>query len=156
MILRYNHLKGHPVAFLKLTGLEVATFDNLLTAIQPCYLEAERQRRNRPDRQRAIGGGDHHDLEVGDQILLTLIWLRLYPKQQVLADFFGISQPSVWRYLQRLVPLLEQSGHDLPCSPDPGRKRRRELGALLVEIPELVTVIGEAVRFAGRNASSTS
>ncbi len=40
--------------------------------------------------------------------------------------------------IARLLPLLEASGKDTMRLPDPGRKRRRSLDALLVETPDLV------------------
>ncbi len=155
MILRYHYLKGHPIAFRKLTGLEVARFDSLLTAIVPSYHEAERQRRSWPERQRAIGGGDHSDLEVRDQVLMTLIWLQQYPKQQVLASCFGVSQPTVWRCIQRVVPVLDRTGYHGTHPPDPGRKQRRNLAALLGEVPELLPVIEEVIRIAGSHSRSS-
>jgi hypothetical protein len=156
MILRYRQLKCYPAAFMKVTGLELSQFERLLSEILPYYVEAEHQRRCRPDRQRAIGGGDRSNLEVCDQVLLALIWLWLYPKQQVLAAFFGISQPTVWRYIQRIVPLLRQTGQHVPSVRDPGRKRRRNLAGLLTEVPELVTMIDELVRWASRTSRSPS
>src|SRR5260221_4638431 len=106
MILRYQTLKRYPGVFVKVTGLMPSEFDNLLAKIEPCYNEAEYQRRNRADRRRAIGGGDRSDLDLRDKLLLTLIWLNVYPRQDVLGRFFGISQPTVWRCTQRIIPLL--------------------------------------------------
>ncbi len=147
MILRYEYLRRHPAAFRKLTGLDVARFEALLGEVLPRYDEAERQRRSRAQRQRAIGGGDHSDLDVCDQALLTLIWFHLYPKQQVLADFFGVSQPTVWRYIQRIAPLLDQMGTSLTPSPDPGRKQRRTLADLLCDVPELLPMIADMIHY---------
>jgi hypothetical protein len=75
--------------------LHLNEFDDLVSDVRPWHHEAEIARLSRPDRQRAIGGGDHPDLAVRDQILLTVIWLRLYPTQDVLGYFFGISQTTV-------------------------------------------------------------
>jgi hypothetical protein len=43
--------------------------------------------------------------------------------------------------VNRLVPLLEASGKDTMRMPDPGRKHRKELDALLKETPELALII---------------
>jgi len=149
MILRYEHLIKFPTTFQKLTGLDVARFDALLAEISPYYSEAERQRLSRPDRIRAIGGGDHSDMDLCDKVLLTLIWQQQYPKQEVLGYFFGISQPTVWRNIRQVQPVLEQAEYRDLCQPDPGRKRRRDLASLLAEIPELVFVIS---RYSGMNS----
>lgn len=56
--------------------------------------------------------------------MLRYIWLRSYPKQPVLAYLFGVSESSVSRVLNRVLPLLAQKGRDTMRLPDPGRKRR--------------------------------
>ncbi len=76
-----------------------------------------------------------------DQVLLSVIHLRQYPTQDVLGYFFGVSQPSVSRILDRVLPLLEADGRDRMRLPDPGRKRRRHLDELLKDMPELMVVI---------------
>ena len=143
MILRYEHLIKFPTVFYKLTGLTITEFDTLLADISPTYSEAERLRLSRPDRIRAIGGGDHSDMALCDKVLLTLVWQQQYPKQEVLGYFFGISQPTVWRNIQQIQPVLVRAGYENLSQPDPGRKRRRDLAALLAEMPELVFVISK-------------
>jgi hypothetical protein len=143
MILRYRHLKHYPAAFHKLTNLEVAEFEALLADIQPHYHEYERRRLLRAGRVRAVGGGGKYDMELCDRMLLTLVWLEQHPNQEILGYFFGISQPTVWRYIQRVQMALEQAGYEALLHPDPGRKQRRDLAALLEEIPELLVVISD-------------
>ena len=124
-----------------MTGLSVSLFDELQQAIEPQFIEAELNRLNRPERQRAVGGGREQEVEIIDQVLMTTVWLRCYPKQHVLAYLFGVSESSVSRILNRVLPLLAQSGRDTMRLPDPGRKRRRELDELLKATPELAVVI---------------
>ena len=116
-------------------------FDDLVEAVEPLYQAAELKGWTRPDRQRDLGGGDHPEWSPRDQILLTVIGLRPDPTQDVLGYFFGISQARVSRYLERVLPLLEQDGRDRMRRPDPGRKRRRKLDELLREMPEIMGVI---------------
>lgn len=40
---------------------------------------------------------------------MGVVWLRCYPKQVVLAYLFGVSETSVLRIINRVLPLLEQS-----------------------------------------------
>ncbi len=141
MIMRYERLRQHPNIFLKMTGLRLTEFDQLITDVRPRFAEAEITRLSRPDRQRAIGGGRDSDLDQRDQILLSVIWLRQYPTHDVLGYLFGVSQPTVGRYIQRVLPVLEQAGRDTMRMPDPGRKRRRSLDDLLRDTPELAVVI---------------
>ncbi|MCB0122099.1 MAG: transposase family protein [Caldilineaceae bacterium] len=121
--------------------MSVFLFDELNGELEPKFLIAERERLERPDRQRAVGGGRNAEVEIGDQLLMSIIWLRCYPKQHVLGYLFGISDSSVSRILARVLPLLEASGRDTMRLPDPGRKQRRELDELLLETPALAVII---------------
>lgn len=141
MILHYERLQRYPTVFKSLTGLRIAQFDELVTDVLPRYQTAERARRTRPTRKRAIGAGHPFELDPRNQILLTVIWLRVYPIQEVLAYLFGVSDTTVGRTIARVLPLLEASGRDTMRMPDPGRKRRRSLDALLADTPELAVVI---------------
>ena len=141
MILRYERLQRYPTVFKSMTGLRVAQFDEVVTDILPRFRAAEYSRHDRPDRKRAVGGGPSFDLDPRNQILLTVIWLRLYPIHEVLAYLFGVSDTTVGRAISRVLPLLEASGKDSMRMPDPGKKRRRSLDALLTDTPALVVVI---------------
>lgn len=139
--MRYEQLTKHPNVFLSATGLRVDEFDQLIKEVQARYVQAEHERLSRPDRQRAIGGGQSAALAVRDQILMGVVWLRLYPTNEVLGYLFGVSDSTVSRYIQRVVKVLEAAGQDRMRMPDPGRKRRRTLDDLLKDTPELVVVI---------------
>jgi hypothetical protein len=139
--MRYEYLKTHPNVFLKMTGLRVAELNTLVDDLQPTFSEAEIQRLSRPDRQREMGGGRTAELDGRDQMLLTVVWLRVYPTHEVLGYLFGVSDSTVSRIIQRVLPLVEQAGRDTMRLPDPGRQRRRSLEDLLSDTPELAVVI---------------
>lgn len=141
MIMRYNYLNSYANVFLKMTGLRVAEFDRLVSDTLPVFSAAESQRLSRVDRQREIGGGRTAELAGRDQVLLTVIWLRVYPTHEVLGYLFGVSAITVGRIIKRVLPLLEQAGRDTMRMPDPGKKRRRHLDDLLHDTPELAVVI---------------
>ena len=139
--MRYEYLNQHPTVFLKMTGLRVNEFDALIDDILPQFVQAEHKRLERADRQRQIGGGRDPELDERDQILLTVVWLRVYPTQEVMGYLFGVSDSTVSRIIQHVLPILEQAGRDTMRMPDPGRKRRRSLDQLLQDTPELAVVI---------------
>lgn len=141
MIMRYEYFRQYPQVFLSATGLRVNEFDHVIDDVLPAFMEAEQRRLERPNRQRAIGGGEPPELDGRDQILMGVVWLRLYPTNEVLGYLFGVSDSSVSRYVHRVVPVLEKAGQDTMRLPDPGRKRRKHLDQLLTDIPELVVVI---------------
>jgi hypothetical protein len=140
-MITYLRLKQHSTVFLKMTGLRPGEFDVLLDDLLPRFAASEMRRLERTERQRAVGGGDKPDLPAREQILLTVIWLRLYPTHDVLGFLFGSSQPTVGRYLRHVLPVLEHAGRDTMRMPDPGRKRRRKLPELLIDVPDLAVVV---------------
>ncbi len=141
MIMRYTHLTQHPNVFYAVTGLRVTEFDELQADVLPRYADREQTRLDGPDRQRAIGAGHPFELRERDHILLTVVWLRVYPTHEVLGYLFGVSDSTVSRLIGRVLPVLEQAGRDTMRMPDPGKKRRRSLDDLLHDTPELVVVI---------------
>lgn len=140
-MITYFRLRQYPSVLLKMTGLRLGEWDELLHDLLPRFAEAEESRLSRRERARDLGGGDKPTLAAREQILLTVIWLRLYPTHDVLGFLFGISQPTVGRYIQHVLPVLEQLGRDTMRLPDPGRKRRRKLPDLLRDIPEIHVVV---------------
>jgi hypothetical protein len=139
--MRYDYLSQPATVFQKCTGLTVELFDQLVDEVLPLYLEAEARRLSHPHRQRVMGAGHPFELNGRDHILLTVIWLRLYPIHEVLGYLFGVSDSTVSRLIERVLPVLEQSGRDGMRLPDPGRKRRRQLSDLLTNIPELTVLV---------------
>jgi hypothetical protein len=141
MIARLATLRTHPAVFRHLTGLTVAVFDALAAEVVPAVEAAHRAARDRPDRQRAVGGGDDFDLATADQIRLTVVWLRQYPTNEALGFLFGVSDSTASRARARCRPVLEKSGRDTMRMPDPGRGGRKQLPALLKDTPGLAVVI---------------
>jgi len=140
-MLRLSRLRRFPAIFRNLTGLTVAVFDQLLDDLRPAFAADRRRRRDRPDRQRALGGGDDFDLDPDDQFLLTIFGLRHYPTQEVLGYLFGVSDSPAKRAVDRCLPLLEAAGRDTLRLPDPGRGRRKNLSTLLRDTPDVAVLL---------------
>lgn len=141
MICRYDHLRRHPSVFLAMTGLSLDEFEELLTDMLPRLVTAEQVRLQRTNRRRAIGAGRTPHLCRTNQLLLVIIWLRQYPTNEVLGYLFGVSDSTASRLIARILPLLEAAGKDAMRLPDPGRKHRAELDALLASTPQLAVII---------------
>jgi hypothetical protein len=142
MMLDYCTLESKPSAFRSFTGFFVREFESLLEELLPLYDVHYRAGLERPDRQRAIGGGRWPELEAREQILLTVIWLRLYPTQEVLGFLFGVSDTNVSRTVERILPLLEATGRNTLRPPSTrSRQRGRSLEAVLQDVPELAVII---------------
>jgi hypothetical protein len=141
MIARLEKLRKSPVVFGHLTGLTVAVFDELAAQVVPAVEAAHKKTLERPNRKRAVGGGDDFDLSTADQVLMTVIWLRQYPTNEVLGFLFGVSDSTASRVRTRCLPVLEQAGRDTMRMPDPGVARRKRLPTLLADTPGLAVVI---------------
>jgi DDE superfamily endonuclease/Helix-turn-helix of DDE superfamily endonuclease len=141
MLARLENLRQHPSVFRHLTGLTVALFDALAADVLPALALADRRRRDRPGRRRAPGAGHPCALGAADQVLLTVLWLRHYPTQEVLGFLFGVSDSAAKRALDRCLPVLEQAGKDTMRVPDPGRFRRKDLPRLLADTPGLAVIV---------------
>src|SRR5947209_460904 len=153
MIARLEHLRHHPAAFRALTGLTVPLFEALAADLMPAHRAAEAARRARPGRRRAAGAGHPFALAPADQLLLTVVWLRQYPTQEVLGYLFGASDSAAKRAIDRWLPVLERAGKDTMRMPDPGRGRRQPLPALLRGTPAVAVIVdtfGQRVQRARR------
>ena len=144
MILSEARLREVPSAFRAMTGMQVDEFDALARDVVPSVAAAEQVRRSGRKRRRAVGGGHPFTLSFRAQLLLTVVWLRVYPTSPVLGFLFGISHPTVLRTIARVLPILEQAGRDtmrLPGHGQRGRRSRRDLPDLLAAIPELAVIV---------------
>jgi DDE superfamily endonuclease/Helix-turn-helix of DDE superfamily endonuclease len=147
MIRSEGRLRAVPVAFRAMTGLQIAEFDALAQDVVPSIaaaVAAEQDRRRGRPRRRAAGGGHPFALSLREQLLLIVVWLRVYPTSPVLGFLFGISHPTVLRTSERVLPILEQAGRDtmrLPGHGQRGRRSRRDLPDLLAAIPELAVIV---------------
>ena len=133
-MIRYKTLKQHPKHFLRFTGLKVKEFDKLVSEIHSDYLNQriKRLNKNNPNRIRKIGGGRKKILStLEDQLLLTLVWAKLYPSYLILEYFFGVDESTVCRTIQEIIPLL-QSKFILP---------ERRKGKKITTIEELKEII---------------
>jgi hypothetical protein len=141
MLARYANLSQNATVFKGMTGLKLNEFNLLVLEVKP-LLVAERQGRlEHPGRKRGLGGGLKPQLNERDQILLSVIWLRVYPTNETLGYLFGVSDSTVSRIIGRVVPLLAHNGTDTMRMSDPRRKHRRNLGELVEQVPQLSVVV---------------
>ena len=141
MTIHYARLSQFSKVFRAMTGLTVGEFEALVDDLAVRYARAEKKRLSRPNRQRAMGAGHPMHLAVIDQILLTIVWLRLYPTHEILGYLFNVSDSTARRAIERMLPLLEQSGQDTMRLPDPGKRQHRQLDVLLADLPELMVIV---------------
>lgn len=107
--MRYHALGKRQRQFQSFTGLTVEEFDRLVALIRTDWIlqRHERLEQHNPERKRKEGAGRKYALEtLEDQLLLTLIWSRLYLVYLVLEYLFGIDESTASRTIKRIQPLL--------------------------------------------------
>src|SRR4051812_48206116 len=117
----YETLSTQSAAFLALTGLTLAEFQNLLPAFEAAYDRTQpfdRTAEGRP-RQRLPGAGRSSVLSSDeDKLLFLLVYLKTYPLQVVLGQLFGLSTSRANSWLHRLLPILRSALDDLGFTPE--------------------------------------
>jgi hypothetical protein len=96
------------------------------------------------ERQRAVGAGHPCCLPPRDEVLLTVIWLRHYWTQEALGYFFGVSDSTALRVIERVLPVLEATGRDTMRQSPPSRRQRLGVAEALRAFPELADLDDEA------------
>jgi hypothetical protein len=105
-------LQQYPSAVKAFTGLPAEECWALVAAVEARWAAAQRARRARPGRRRAVGGGRRAQ-PPAVRVAVVLTYLRLHVPQGVVAWLFGVSQAEVSRELREVLPVLQ------PCLPCP-------------------------------------
>ena len=101
--MRAAQLKKRPGHLQNFTGLSVEQFEELVEALRA---EVSRSQGLAKPRQRAVGGGRKTKLGLEDQVVVTLMYYRLYLTQVLLGYLFDLDDSNVSRVVNRLRPLL--------------------------------------------------
>jgi hypothetical protein len=142
MLLTFERLRAKPTIFKTFTGVSVSEFETLLMRSTPLWVEREQQRLTRPNRQRALGGGCKAKFGLRDQLLVTLVWLRLYLGTETLGFLFGIDKATVSRYTRAILPVLRQVGDaTLGWLEPPKRGQGKDLAAARAAYPDLFAIV---------------
>ena len=139
-MITFENLSKKPSTFKGFTGVSVAEFGELLEKVTPVWEKQERRRLSRPKRQRAIGGGRKPKMGLRAQLLLTLVWLRLYLTTEALGYLFGVDKSTVSRYTRRMLAVLREVGAaTLGWSEPP--KRGKSIAQAREEHPDLFAFV---------------
>lgn len=99
-------IKKRPTLFRSLSGLPRDKFNELLQKIEPLYEQAETKRLFKEKRKRQQGGGRQKQLDLANQLLMLLMYYRLYVSQEFLGLIFSLHNCNVSRQIKYLEPLL--------------------------------------------------
>jgi hypothetical protein len=141
-----------PKIFHTLTGLTPPQFITLLANLRPHWEAAERQRKNRLTRKRAVGAGPKSKLDLAGDLFMTLLFYRTYAGQVFIGLVVGLDDSNVSRRIRRLEPLLQRVFRI------PERRidlTNEELWELIVDATEQPTERRKGTRFSGKKKQQT-
>lgn len=141
---RFEKLSQRPADFRRLTGVSLKEFAALQEKVQPVWERLRRKRFDRPDRKRAPGAGRRTKLGIFEnELLLLLLFYRLYPTVFVLGLMVGLDGSNVCRHLWVMEKALAKARVSWLKKPQ-GRKKIRSLKELSEKYPEIADLIGDA------------
>ena len=137
-----QELSQKPKIFKSLTGVTVTEFGDLGRQAYPVWHQQEQARLNRPNRQRAIGGGRKYELKFPEQLMMSLIWLRLYLNTEALGYFFSVDKSTVSRNTRRVLAALRVVGEGTLGWPEPPKRGQgKTVGQALTDYPDLWAIV---------------
>ena len=110
-MIRYNTFKLRPRHFRAFTGLKVEEFETLVSTVRFDWGEQRTMRlqENNPKPKRRLGGGRKPILQtLQDQLLLTILWSRLYPGYLMLEYLFGVDESTACRTITQIKLLMQK------------------------------------------------
>lgn len=143
-----SRLRRKPRHLYNFTGLTLEQFDALCKAVKEELSVSKASKLKQ--RQRAIGGGRKTNLSVEDQVLVILMYYRLYLSQILLGYLFTLDDSNVSRLISKLRPILIDvlpvpvQERSLFYIPEGSKKRISSLEELLEKHPEFKEVLVDA------------
>ncbi len=142
MIISYAELKKKPRTLKGFAGVTAQEFEELEAKAEPLWQEQEYKRLDRPDRKRAIGGGQRKTLPFREQLLMTLVWLRLSLVLEGLGYLFGVDKSTASRYTNSVLLVLRQVGEATLGWPEPPKRGHgKRLEQVWQEQPDLFAYV---------------
>ena len=108
-----NHIEEHPKETQRLMGLDYEQLQQLIQNAERLHHEKQALLEAKKIRIIAGGGGRKPKLSLGEQIILTLVYLRHMTTFQLLGIQFGVSESTANDTFNYWLPQLREL---LPCS----------------------------------------
>ena len=132
----YDKRSRRPQAFRSLTGLRIEEFNALYEDVADKINAYDESRLNHGERERRIGAGGQYQHDARNRLLMTMIWLRIYPTYEVLGFLFDLHKSNIGRNLQGILTVLQQELGDEIQWPDK-TQRKRKLAEFMQQFPEV-------------------
>jgi len=141
-MITYEGLKKKPRVFKSIAGVTIPEFEDLFQRFVPEWNRSEKERLNRPERQRAIGAGHPYVLGLREMLLMTLVWLRLYLCVEALGFFFGVDKSTASRNTKRVLGVLRRLGDATLGWPEPPKRGEgKNVAQALHDYPDLLAIV---------------
>jgi DDE superfamily endonuclease len=144
-MITWENLRRCPAAFKSLTGFTPEAFESLFLAFARGYEErryaAPTTKRGAQPRQRAVGAGHPFTHDLPTRLLMTLIWLRIYPTFEVLGFLFSLNKTNVHDTVREMLATLETMANFSFERPAAERKKLRSVQAVMDAFPAVRLVI---------------
>jgi hypothetical protein len=101
-------LRQYPEVVKAFTGIASESFWEMIREMGQQADSYERERHQRDERKRAVGGGRHYGHGLVVRVAMVLTYLRLHVPQAVVALLYGCTQSDVSRELRRTLPLISR------------------------------------------------
>ena len=98
MQLSYNKLSQQPRVFLKLTGVSVDTFNQLIKRLEPCFEQLAAQK--------LLPGRTSRLATNADKLLCVLLYYRTYITHTFMGYLFNLHNSNICRLIKKIEPML--------------------------------------------------
>jgi hypothetical protein len=143
-MITYENLSKTPSAFRSLCGYSVAEFDALCrdwsASEQKARIASRYTREDRKPRRRAVGGGRKYALDASTRLLMSLVWLKVYPTWEVLGYLFGIHERTARREVADVLEVLKKLAR-FPLEQRRPRKQGHNLAEVVEQFPAVEVLI---------------
>lgn len=139
-MLSYHRLKEKPRVLRAFTSLDREEFDQLLIPFELAWeAYVTRHYREKKMRKRRYGGGRKPHLSaIEDKLLFILFYFKVYPLQEVIAVFFGMTQGRANEWIHRLSPILESALGRARCLPERNPQNLEQVLALCASVDFMI------------------
>jgi len=139
-MLSYHTLKAKPRVLRALTSLDPDEFEVLLIPFEQAWeAYVSHQFRHQKARKRRYGGGRKpHLLAIEEKLLFILFYFKVYPLQEVIAAFFGMSQGRANEWIHKLSPILECTLGVAQCLPERNPQNLEQVLALCASVDFII------------------
>jgi hypothetical protein len=144
-MIHYDDLSGRPSAFRSMTGFSVEMFHSLFLAFTRATEDqkhaSKSTKRDGKPRQRAPGAGRRYAHDQRDRLLMTLLWLRIYPTFEVLGFLFALHKANARDNVVEVLAVLSTLADFSFERPSSERRKRRSVQEVMDAFPEVAVVI---------------